>query len=810
MLIRLNWCKAENGGDVDCELSDLVELVVSAQTYGNNREKDAGNKQRRADLNYLLSVNQDCPISICYDFDSGKADAEDLEDISAFWQAQGFACGEDGSSFPFKHATLIRRWDRDQNRPVLTNVIPRRYPLRLGKGVYATQGKAANHLNSTRKLWGHCTQVLDANMDGILGEGFKVPLVTHQFLEHNTAFTAKTEASEGELSDAFDHSRKTVKRRIIGFREYIFTQPLGGVASTMASAEATFGTIFQRVLASPLGVRMHYGHPDFFDTFWVLNRGGLSKASPNINLSEDVFAGCNAWQRGEKVSHVDTLEWQKGRETVFTTASMFLAKISAGSVGMLRTRDMMNMNSGLALFQRLSLLCGGVGYFLAMKMLSVNIFLYASTFFLFSVAEVRPEAMDLFDSTLSVEWVLGFGLCCALPFLAEQILERGFIAGCWFWLKEYLRSTLFYLFQNQTVAHAVSRGMVTGQAAYLNTGRPSFFTPYTKELAYRLYVQSHYYPALTVVWLYSYRAARIGQLSATIVVVMFIVVLWFTAPVFFCPQNTDLRAVVNDWGKTAKFLISNDATDKSLFGYWKRKHAADNAVTQSISIRVSDLFVLVIQVVILYLLDSPGGFLDYIGFWILWAAFVVLTLMGRALRQGCGAFGPVVMLFRPLALLIWTLAPAVTLTVLVMYGLLEIYAENSVAQFFIGLPTYSDTAAFLIRLVLLMMFLQILLRLSLIIAAACLPKNKDAADKAKYDAKVKRYEAFVETVFLLSLSYHVHMYCAVAIFLVQFVTSLAVLLLGKIMFFLLELGQTCAFGCANPGRKAKARHVQYR
>ena len=33
----------------------------------------------------------------------------------------------------------------------------------------------------------------------------------------------------------------------------------------MAYAEFTFGTIFQRVLASPLGVRLHYGHPDLFD-----------------------------------------------------------------------------------------------------------------------------------------------------------------------------------------------------------------------------------------------------------------------------------------------------------------------------------------------------------------------------------------------------------------------------------------------------------------------------------------------------------------------------------------------------------------
>jgi len=38
-------------------------------------------------------------------------------------------------------------------------------------------------------------------------------------------------------------------------------------------------------------VRFHYGHPDIFDRIFHLTRGGVSKASKTINLSEDVFAG---------------------------------------------------------------------------------------------------------------------------------------------------------------------------------------------------------------------------------------------------------------------------------------------------------------------------------------------------------------------------------------------------------------------------------------------------------------------------------------------------------------------------------------
>lgn len=38
-------------------------------------------------------------------------------------------------------------------------------------------------------------------------------------------------------------------------------------------------TLSQRVLTSPLRMRLHYGHPDIFDKLFTLTRGGVSKAS---------------------------------------------------------------------------------------------------------------------------------------------------------------------------------------------------------------------------------------------------------------------------------------------------------------------------------------------------------------------------------------------------------------------------------------------------------------------------------------------------------------------------------------------------
>ena len=38
-------------------------------------------------------------------------------------------------------------------------------------------------------------------------------------------------------------------------------------------------------------VRMHYGHPDVFDRIFHITRGGISKASQVINISESIYAG---------------------------------------------------------------------------------------------------------------------------------------------------------------------------------------------------------------------------------------------------------------------------------------------------------------------------------------------------------------------------------------------------------------------------------------------------------------------------------------------------------------------------------------
>lgn len=60
-------------------------------------------------------------------------------------------------------------------------------------------------------------------------------------------------------------------------------------------------------MSFPGRARFHYGHPDVWDKLWVMTRGGISKASRNLHVSEDVFGGFNAGLRGGKITYRDYL-----------------------------------------------------------------------------------------------------------------------------------------------------------------------------------------------------------------------------------------------------------------------------------------------------------------------------------------------------------------------------------------------------------------------------------------------------------------------------------------------------------------------
>ena len=70
----------------------------------------------------------------------------------------------------------------------------------------------------------------------------------------------------------------------MGFAEHI-TSDIGSLGDFAAGAETAFGTVLQRCYAF-LGGRMHYGHPDMMNKEFMMQQGGVSKATKTVNLSE--------------------------------------------------------------------------------------------------------------------------------------------------------------------------------------------------------------------------------------------------------------------------------------------------------------------------------------------------------------------------------------------------------------------------------------------------------------------------------------------------------------------------------------------
>lgn len=148
-------------------------------------------------------------------------------------------------------------------------------------------------------------------------------------------------------------------------------------------------------------VRFHYGHPDIFDRLFHLTRGGISKASKIINLSEDIFAGrsklfeiwtslpqclsfsstcvilldkpnffvygfClgfNSTLREGNVTHHEYIQVGKGRDVGLNQISLFEAKIANGNGEQTLSRDLYRLGHRFDYFRMLSCYFTTIGFY---------------------------------------------------------------------------------------------------------------------------------------------------------------------------------------------------------------------------------------------------------------------------------------------------------------------------------------------------------------------------------------------------------------------------------------------------------------
>ncbi|XP_077252429.1 callose synthase 7-like isoform X2 [Tasmannia lanceolata] len=217
------------------------------------------------------------------------------------------------------------------------------YRIKLpGSPTVIGEGKPENQNHAIIFTRGEALQTIDMNQDNYLEEAFKMRNVLEEFVEHHLMQRKPT---------------------ILGLREHIFTGSVSSLAWFMSNQETSFVTIGQRVLANPLKVRFHYGHPDVFDRIFHITRGGISKASKTINLSEDIFSGFNSTLRGGNVTHHEYMQVGKGRDVGMNQISTFEAKVANGNGEQTLSRDVYRLGRRFDFYRMLSFYFTTVGFY---------------------------------------------------------------------------------------------------------------------------------------------------------------------------------------------------------------------------------------------------------------------------------------------------------------------------------------------------------------------------------------------------------------------------------------------------------------
>ncbi len=217
------------------------------------------------------------------------------------------------------------------------------YRIRLPGNPVIGEGKPENQNHAIIFAHGEYLQVMDMNQEGYFEDALKMRCLLEEF--------AKPTVNKPPIT-------------ILGFREHIFTGSVSSLANYMALQELSFVTLGQRVLNEPLRTRMHYGHPDIFDKIFFLTRGGVSKASKGVNLSEDIFAGYNNALRGGQVEFKEYLQVGKGRDIGMQQIYKFEAKLAQGAAEQCLSRDVNRLGNSMDYFRLISFYFGGLGYYI--------------------------------------------------------------------------------------------------------------------------------------------------------------------------------------------------------------------------------------------------------------------------------------------------------------------------------------------------------------------------------------------------------------------------------------------------------------
>ncbi|CAL0316283.1 unnamed protein product [Lupinus luteus] len=443
------------------------------------------------------------------------------------------------------------------------------YKIKLPGPAILGEGKPENQNHAIMFTRGEGLQTIDMNQDNYMEEALKMRNLLQEFLRKHDGVRYPS---------------------ILGLREHIFTGSVSSLAWFMSNQETSFVTIGQRLLANPLRVRFHYGHPDVFDRLFHLTRGGVSKASKVINLSEDIFAGFNSTLREGNVTHHEYIQVGKGRDVGLNQISMFEAKIANGNGEQTLSRDVYRLGHRFDFFRMLSCYFTTVGFYFStlITVLTVYIFLYGRLYLVLSGLEEGLSTKKAIRDNKPLQVALAsqsfvqIGFLMSLPMLMEIGLERGFrTALSEFILMQLQLAPVFFTFSLGTKTHYYGRTLLHGGAKYRPTGRG--FVVFHAKFAdnYRLYSRSHFVKGIELMILlivyqmfcHTYRSG-VGYLMITISM-WFMVGTWLYAPFLFNPSGFEWQKIVDDWTDWNKWISIQGGIgvppEKSWESWWEEE-----------------------------------------------------------------------------------------------------------------------------------------------------------------------------------------------------------------------------------------------
>ncbi|KAG8055416.1 hypothetical protein GUJ93_ZPchr0001g29615 [Zizania palustris] len=572
--------------------------VVTCQIYGNQKKaKD----QRAEDILTLMKKNE--ALRVAY-VDEVHYEMSDVQ-----------------------YYSVLVKFDPVLQREVEIYRIRLPGPLKLG------EGKPENQNHAIIFTRGDALQTIDMNQDNYFEEALKMR----------------------NLLEQYNYYHGSQKPTLLGVREHVFTGSVSSLAWFMSAQETSFVTLGQRVLANPLKVRMHYGHPDVFDRLWFLTRGGVSKASRVINISEDIFAGFNCTLRGGNVSHHEYIQVGKGRDVGLNQISMFEAKVSSGNGEQTLSRDIYRLGHRLDFFRMLSVFYTTIGFYFntMLVVLTVYTFVWGRLYLALSGLEAGIQGSanatnnKALGAVLNQQFVIQLGLFTALPMIIENSIELGFLPAIWdFFTMQMMFSSMFYTFSMGTKSHYYGRTILHGGAKYRATGRG--FVVQHKSFAenYRLYARSHFIKAIELgIILTVYAAHSVIARNTLVYIIMmisswFLVVSWIMTPFAFNPSGFDWLKTVYDFEDFMNWIwypggiFSKAEHSWEVWWYEEQDHLRTTGLWGKILEILLDLRYFFFQFGVVYQLKIANGSRSIVVYLLSWICvaviFSVFVLMSYA------------------------------------------------------------------------------------------------------------------------------------------------------------------------------------